>query len=220
MLPDADYKSIIPTLFAAAFENSGQLCVAIKRLYVHSSLHADFVREFVAYAATKKVGNGMDPSTDYGPIQNRMQYEKLVDLFEDVKKNDYRVVLGGAIDRSLAGNFVPITVVDNPPESSRLVQEEPFGPILPILVYDDVEDVIKRANDSPFGLAGSVWGKDHEAAIEVAHRMEAGTVWVNEIHVYGIDIPFGGHKQSGLGVENGREGLCEFTNTKVLLIKK
>jgi acyl-CoA reductase-like NAD-dependent aldehyde dehydrogenase len=220
VLPDADYKAIIPTLVQAAFDNSAQLCIAIKRLYVHSSIHAEFVREFVAYAKTKTVGDGMDPKTDFGPIQNRMQYDKLVDLFEDVKNNDYRVVLGGKIDRSLAGNFVPLTVVDNPPETSRVVQEEPFGPILPILSYDDVDDAIARANASPFGLGGSVWGKDRDAAIAVANRLETGTVWVNEIHVYGVDIPFGGHKQSGLGVENGHEGLCEFTNTRTLLMKK
>jgi acyl-CoA reductase-like NAD-dependent aldehyde dehydrogenase len=220
VLPDADYKSIIPTLVQAAFDNSAQLCIAIKRLYVHSSIHAEFVREFVAYAKTKTVGDGMDPKTDFGPIQNRMQYDKLVDLFEDVKNNDYRVVLGGKIDRSLAGNFVPLTVVDNPPETSRVVQEEPFGPILPILSYDDVDDAIARSNASPFGLGGSVWGKDRDAAIAVANRLETGTVWVNEIHVYGVDIPFGGHKQSGLGVENGHEGLCEFTNTRTLLMKK
>ncbi|MGQ7937515.1 aldehyde dehydrogenase family protein [Paraburkholderia sp. D1E] len=220
VLPDADYKSIIPTLFWAAFDNSAQLCIAIKRLYVHTSIHAEFVSEFVAYAKTKSVGDGMDPATDLGPIQNRMQYEKLADLFEDVKNNDYRVALGGTIDRSLAGNFVPVTIIDNPPESSRVVQEEPFGPILPILAYDDVEDVIRRANNSPFGLGGSVWGKNRDAAIAVANRLETGTVWVNQIHVYGVDIPFGGHKQSGLGVENGHEGLCEFTNTRTLLIKK
>ncbi|WP_207005458.1 aldehyde dehydrogenase family protein [Trinickia mobilis] len=220
VLADTDYKSIVPTLFWAAFGNSGQWCIAVKRLYVHSSIHADFVREFVAYAKTKKVGDGMNVGTDLGPIQNRMQYNKLVELFDDVKNNDYRVPLGGTIDRTLAGNFVPVTIVDNPPESSRIVQEEPFGPILPIIAFDDVDDVVRRANASPFGLGGSVWGGDRDAAIAVANRLETGTVWVNEIHIHGIDIPFGGHKQSGMGVENGHEGLCEFTNTKTLMLKK
>ncbi|MFM0649116.1 aldehyde dehydrogenase family protein, partial [Paraburkholderia bryophila] len=220
VLGDADYKAIIPTLFWAAFGNSGQWCIAIKRLYVHSSIHADFVREFVAYAKEQKVGDGMNSSTDLGPIQNRMQYNKLVDLFQDVKANGYAVPLGGTIDPSLAGNFVPVTVVDNPPENSRIVQEEPFGPILPIVSFDDVDDVVARANASNFGLAGSVWGKDRDTAIAVANRLETGTVWVNEIHIHGIDIPFGGHKLSGMGVENGHEGLCEFTNTKTLMFKK
>lgn len=220
VLKGTDYKEIIPTLFWAAFGNSGQWCIAIKRLYVHSSIHAEFVREFVEFAKAKKVGDGMEPSTDLGPIQNRMQYSKLVDLFDDVKKNGYKVPLGGTIDSSLAGNFVPVTIVDNPPENSRIVQEEPFGPILPIISFDDVDDVVTRANASPFGLGGSVWGPDRSEAIAVANRLETGTVWVNEIHIHGIDIPFGGFKQSGMGVENGHEGLCEFTNTKTLMLKK
>jgi acyl-CoA reductase-like NAD-dependent aldehyde dehydrogenase len=219
ILPDADYKSLIPDLFWAAFGNSGQWCIAIKRLYVHSSIHADFVKEFTAYAAERIVGDGMEPSTDLGPIQNRMQYGKLLSLFKDIKDNGYKVPLGGTIDESLPGNFVPITIVDNPPEDSRIVREEPFGPVLPIIAFDDVEDVINRANDTSFGLAASVWG-GREQAISIAKRLEAGTVWVNEIHIHGIDIPFGGHKQSGMGVENGAEGLAEFTNTKSYMFKK
>jgi acyl-CoA reductase-like NAD-dependent aldehyde dehydrogenase len=148
-----------------------------------------------------------------------MQYGKLLDLFADVEKNGYHVPVGGKIDESLPGNFVPVTVVDNPPHDSRVVQEEPFGPILPILKYSTVEEVVAKANDTRFGLAGSVWGPAVPAA-EVARRIETGTVWVNEIHVHGIDIPFGGHKESGMGVENGAEGLAEFTNTKTLMFKK
>ena len=219
VLEDADYKSIIPTLFWAAFGNSGQWCIAVKRLYVHSSIHADFVREFVAYAKDKTVGDGMDPRTDLGPIQNRMQYGKLLNLFEDIRSNGYSVPLGGTIDEDRPGNFVPVTVVDNPPENSRIVQEEPFGPVIPILSFDDVEDVISRANATQFGLAGSVWGNPEKAAA-IARRLETGTVWVNEIHIHGVDIPFGGHKQSGLGVENGQDGLKGFTNTKTLMFKK
>lgn len=220
VLADADWQSIVPTLFWAAFGNSGQWCIASKRIYVHRSIHAQFVEAFVAFAKDKKVGNGMDAETDLGPIQNRMQYDKLRDLFADVKDKGYKVPLGGTIDESLAGNFVPVTIVDNPPEDSRIVQEEPFGPILPIIAFDDVDEVVAKANASPFGLAGSVWGRDREAAITVAKRLETGTVWVNEIHIHGIDIPFGGHKQSGMGVENGAEGLAEFTNTKTYMFHK
>ncbi len=220
VLADADWQSVIPKLFWAAFGNSGQWCIAPKRLYVHSSIHAEFVKAFVEFARDKKVGDGMSPETDLGPIQNRMQYAKLLDLFADVGKNGYKVPLGGMIDESLAGNFVPVTIVDNPPDSSRIVREEPFGPILPILSFDDVDEVVARANDSPFGLGGSVWGKDRNAAIAVAKRLETGTVWVNEIHALGVDIPFGGHKESGIGVESGREGLAEFTNSKTYTFAK
>ena len=220
VLADADYKDLIPKLFWAAFGNSGQWCIAIKRLYVHSDIHAAFVKDFVDYAKTIKVGDGMNSDTDLGPIQNKMQFNKLKHLFADISDNGYKVPLGGRIDESLSGNFVPVTIVDNPPEQSRIVQEEPFGPVLPIIAYDDIEDVIARANKTEFGLAASVWGKDPEKTAEIASRLEAGTVWVNEIHIHGIDIPFGGHKQSGLGVENGREGLAEYTNTKVLMVAR
>ncbi|MEM9224012.1 MAG: aldehyde dehydrogenase family protein, partial [Pseudomonadota bacterium] len=220
LLPGTDYKPLIPTLFDAAYGNSGQWCIAVKRLYVHESQHEDFVRDFVDYASKKKVGNGMDPETDLGPIQNTMQYGKLKNLFADVKEKGYKVPLGGTIDESVPGNFVPITVVDNPPENSRVVREEPFGPILPILSYSEVQDAVERANDTDFGLAASVWGPDRDNAIDVANQLDAGTVWVNEIHIHGIDIPFGGVKQSGMGVENGREGLQEFTNTKSFMFAK
>jgi acyl-CoA reductase-like NAD-dependent aldehyde dehydrogenase len=219
VLPDADYKALIPSLFWAAFGNSGQWCVAIKRLYVHASIHADFVKEFVAFASKVKVGDGMDPASELGPIQNRMQFNKLRSMFQDIKDNGYKVPLGGTIDDTQPGNFVPVTVVDNPPEHSRIVQEEPFGPVLPIIAYEDVNDAIARANATVFGLGASVWG-GREAAIAVAKRLEAGTVWVNEIHVIGVDLPFGGHKQSGLGVENGHEGLAEFTNSRIFMFKK
>lgn len=220
VMPGTDYKPLIPTLFDAAFGNSGQWCIAIKRLYVHDSIYDEFLQTFVNYAADKVVGNGMDPSTDLGPIQNKMQYGKLLDMFADVKAKGYNVPLGGEIDESLAGNFVPITVVDNPPKDARIVQEEPFGPILPIMRWKDLDEVIADCNATEFGLAASVWGPDRDEAIEVANRIEAGTVWVNEIHIHGIDIPFGGHKQSGMGVENGTEGLQEFTNTKTLMFAK
>lgn len=219
VLADADWKSLIPTLFDAAFGNSGQWCIAVKRLYVHSSIHEDFVREFVRYAASKVVGDGMDPRTDLGPIQNTMQYDKLRDLFDDIRTNGYPVALGGEIDVERPGNFVPVTIVDNPPDDSRIVREEPFGPVLPILSFDTTDEVVARANDTEFGLGGSVWGGKDEAAA-VAARLETGTVWVNEIHIHGIDIPFGGHKLSGLGVENGAEGLAAYTNTKTLMFRK
>jgi acyl-CoA reductase-like NAD-dependent aldehyde dehydrogenase len=219
IMPDADIDSVVPQIFWSAFGNSGQWCIAPKRIYVHASIYDAFVRSFVTFAKDKKVGDGMDPTSDLGPIQNKMQYGKLLDMFADIRKNQYKVLLGGTIDESLAGNFVPVTIVDRPPDNSRIVKEEPFGPVLPILVYDDFDDVVARANDTTFGLGGSVWGRDRAKAIEIANRLDTGTVWVNEIQIHGITLPLGGHKQSGMGVENGVEGLCEFTNTKTMMYK-
>jgi acyl-CoA reductase-like NAD-dependent aldehyde dehydrogenase len=220
VLPDADYRAIVPQLFWGAVGNSGQWCVGIKRLYVHRSIHEDFVRAFVDYARQQKLGNGLDPEVTVGPVQNQMQFDKVKAFLDDIKANGQKIVLGGEVDENRPGYFIPVTVVDNPPENARIVQEEQFGPVVPIIAYDDVEDVIERANDSPFGLGGSVWGRDTRAAVAVANRLETGMVWVNEIHTQGVDIPFGGHKQSGLGTEHGNEGRQLFTNPKTVLIRK
>ncbi|HWV09490.1 MAG TPA: aldehyde dehydrogenase family protein [Pseudomonas sp.] len=220
VLPDADWQSIIPQLYWGAIGNSGQWCVGIKRLYVHSSYRAEFVAAFVDYARQQVMGDGLDPAVTVGPVQNKMQFDKVRTFLDDIKARGYNVVLGGEVDESRPGYFIPVTVVDNPPEDAMIVQEEQFGPIVPIIAYDDVEDAIARANDSPFGLGGSVWGRDTRAAVDVANRLETGMVWVNEIHTQGVDIPFGGHKQSGLGTEHGHEGRLLFTNPKTVLIKK
>lgn len=220
VLPDADYEAIIPKLFWGAFGHQGQWCVGIKRLYVPRTIHADFVKAFVDYAKTVKVGDGLDPEVGVGPVQNRMQFDKLKGFLADVKANGQTIALGGEIDEGQSGYFFPITIVDNPPEDSRIVQEEQFGPILPILAYDDVDEAVTRANASIYGLGGSVWGRDTKAAVAVANRIEAGMVWVNEIHTQGVDIPFGGVKQSGLGTEQGDEGRRLFTNPKTVLIHK
>lgn len=187
---------------------------------MHNDYYDEFLREFAAYAESKVVGNGLDEETDLGPIQNKMQFDKIKNLLDDIREQGYKVVTGGEIDESRAGNFVPVTLIDNPPEDSRIVQEEPFGPLLPVIRYKDIDDAIRRANNTPFGLGASVWGSDHAQANEVGGRLQAGTVWVNEIHIHGIDIPFGGHKQSGLGVENGEEGLAGFTNLQTFMSKK
>lgn len=220
VMPDADWKAIIPQLYWGAVGNSGQWCVGIKRLYVHSSYRAEFVAAFVEYAQQQVMGDGLDPTVTVGPVQNKMQYDKVRSFLDDIKANGYKVVLGGEVDENRPGYFIPVTVVDNPPESSMIVQQEQFGPIVPIIAYDDVDDAVARANDSPFGLGGSVWGRDTQAAVAVANRLETGMVWVNEIHTQGIDIPFGGHKQSGIGTEHGHEGRLLFTNPKTVLIKK
>jgi acyl-CoA reductase-like NAD-dependent aldehyde dehydrogenase len=220
VMPDADWEAIVPQLFWGAVGNSGQWCVGIKRLYVHRSFHAQFVDAFVAYARRQKMGDGLDPDVTVGPVQNRMQFEKVKGILEDIKAQGYKVALGGDVDPDRAGYFIPVTVVDNPPENALIVQEEQFAPIVPIIAYDDVDDVVERANASPYGLGGSVWGRDTAAAVAVANRLETGMVWVNEIHTQGVDIPFGGHKQSGLGTEHGNEGRQLFTNPKTILIHK
>jgi acyl-CoA reductase-like NAD-dependent aldehyde dehydrogenase len=216
VLPDVDPQAIAKDLFWASFQNSSQFCVATKRLYVHEDIYDRVVAAMVAYAQTVQVGNGLLVETQLGPLQNRMQYEKVCNLLQDSAAQGHRVLLGGApVDGR--GYFIPITLIDNPPDDSRCVVEEAFGPVLPILKYRDVDDVIRRANDTEYGLAASVWSADVEKAKVIARRLEAGTVWINQIHVFGPDIAFGGHKQSGMGIENSLHGLSEYCNMQTIM---
>ncbi|WP_429932766.1 aldehyde dehydrogenase family protein [Agrobacterium vitis] len=217
VLPDVNVKETAEKLFWAAFQNSAQFCVAAKRLYIHEDIYDELAEALVAYARTVKVGDGAEQGTDLGPIQNRMQFEKLKNLLTDAKDNGLHFLLGGEVE-DRKGFFVPVTIIDNPPEDSRVVVEEAFGPVLPLLKFRDIDDVIHRANNTEYGLAASVWGKDIAAARGIAERIEAGTVWVNEIHSFSPHVAFGGHKQSGIGIENALEGLSEYTNSQTLVI--
>ncbi|HKT14952.1 MAG TPA: aldehyde dehydrogenase family protein [Allosphingosinicella sp.] len=217
VLPDVDVKEMAEKLFWAAFQNSAQFCVAAKRLYIHEDIYDELAAALVDYARTVKVGDGSEQGTDLGPIQNRMQYDKVKDLLDDAKAQGQRFLLGGEAEEG-KGFFIPVTIVDNPPEDSRVVVEEAFGPVLPLLKFNDIEDVIARANATEYGLAASVWGKDVKTARKIAERIEAGTVWVNEIHSFSPHVAFGGHKQSGVGVENALDGLSEYTNMQTLVV--
>mgnify|MGYP003583272129 CR=1 FL=1 len=218
VLPDVDPKKIAKDLFWASFANSAQFCVACKRLYVHEDVYDEVARELVAYAKTVRVGNGADDGVELGPLQNRMQYDKVRNLLQDCKDRGLKFLLGGDTSQE-PGYFIPVTLIDNPPEDARCVTEEAFGPVLPLLKYRNIDDVVARANDSSYGLAASVWSRDTAQAEAIAQRIEAGTVWINQIHVFSPDVAFGGHKQSGIGIENSLHGLAEYTNTQTLMRK-
>lgn len=221
VLPDVDAKALAPQLFWAAFQNNAQFCNSTKRLYIHEDVY-DEVRDALADFITHhvKVGDGAEADTDLGPIQNAMQYGKVQDYFADCHVNGYTFALGGEIDEKAAGWFVPVSLVDNPPDDSRIVCEEPFGPILPLMKWSDEADVIARANDTIYGLGASVWGKDLAAIERIGKQLEAGTVWLNEVHQYSPFQAFGGHKQSGLGCENSLHGLMEYTNWQTITMNK
>ncbi len=221
VLPDVDAKALAPQLFWAAFQNNAQFCNSTKRLYIHEDVY-DEVRDALADFITHhvKVGDGAEADTDLGPIQNAMQYGKVQDYFADCHVNGYTFALGGEIDEKAAGWFVPVSLVDNPPDDSRIVCEEPFGPILPLMKWSDEADVIARANDTIYGLGASVWGKDLTAIQRIGKQLEAGTVWLNEVHQYSPFQAFGGHKQSGLGCENSLHGLMEYTNWQTITMNK
>ena len=220
VLGDVDPAKVAPQIFWAAFQNNAQFCNAAKRIYIHDSVYDAVRDELVKYARTVKVGNGADTDTQLGPIQNLQQYEKVGEYFDDCAANGYTFALGGRIDPNADGWFVPVTLVDNPPEDSRLVAEEPFGPILPLLRWTDEADVIARANDTIWGLGATVWGEDLEAIERIGRQLEAGTVWLNEVHQYSPHQVFGGHKQSGIGAENSLHGLAEYTNNQTITLNK
>ena len=155
----------------------------------------------------------------FGPVQNAPQYRRVMALIDEARAEGLTLLEGADVPGG-GGFFIPITLVDNPPEDSRVVTEEAFGPVLPLLKFDDLDDVIARANDSEYGLAGAVWSDDIDQAVKIAHRLETGTVWINQNLANAPHIPFAGAKQSGMGMENGLEGLLEYTQAKSIFIPK
>jgi acyl-CoA reductase-like NAD-dependent aldehyde dehydrogenase len=218
VLDDVDPKEVAPKLYAGAMFNAGQACIAIKRLYVHDSIYDAVCDELGKLARETVVGDGLEQGTQMGPIQNKAQFEKVKGFLEDARKNGKLVAGGGALERE--GYFVRPTIVRDIPDNARLVREEQFGPVLPVLRYSEIDDVIARANDTDFGLGGSVWSSDLDRAFDVAARIDSGTVWVNKHLDVGLDTSFGGAKQSGIGAELGQEGLEEFTQATIINIAK
>lgn len=219
VLPDADPKAMAMGLFWGAFLNMGQTCACAKRLYVPDSLHDSIVAELKALADAMPMGNGMDRGVAMGPIQNRMQFDKVVSLVEQAKAGGATIVCGGKpVDGP--GNFYPLTLVTDVHDGDALVDQEQFGPVLPIIRYKDVESAIASANRLDAGLGASVWASDIEKARAVASRIQAGTVWINQHGAIHPMVPFGGVKGSGWGVEFGTEGLKAVTQPQVISLKK
>ena len=220
VLPDADVEKVAEQLFWSSFTNAGQICVAAKRVYIHEDIYDELSKAIADYARTVKVGDGAQQGTGVGPVQNRKQFERVCELIQDAKDQGYQFLLGGDVDPSGTGYFVPITILDNPPEDARIVAEEQFGPVMPLMKFSTDEEVIERANASDYGLAGAVWTKDTDRGVQIAEQLETGTVWINEYMHLSPFVPFGGHKQSGFGAEYGKEGLLEFTYPQVITVRK
>ncbi|MFY7836685.1 MAG: aldehyde dehydrogenase family protein [Novosphingobium sp.] len=220
VLPDADVAKVAEQLFWSSFTNAGQICVAAKRVYIHEDIYDEMSAAIAEYAKGVTVGDGANQGTGVGPIQNKKQFERVCELIQDAKDNGYKFLVGGDVDPSGSGYYVPITILDNPPEDARIVAEEQFGPVMPLMKFSTEEEVIQRANNSDYGLAGAVWTKDAERGVKIAEQLETGTVWINEFLHLSPFAPFGGHKQSGFGAEYGIEGLKEFTYTQVITVKK
>lgn len=218
VLPDVDPVAIAPALFGFAFFNSGQVCAVIKRLYVHDSIYDAVCGAMAAIAGAVTLGDGGDPALQLGPLQNKAQYEKVQTFLADAGANGTIIAGGNVPDRT--GYFIEPTIVRDIAEGTMLVDDEPFGPILPIIRYSDVDDAIARANNSPYGLGASVWSADVDAATQVAARIESGTVWVNQHCALDPAVPFPASKQSGIGAEGGREGLYAYTSLQTVNIAR
>jgi len=219
ILDDVDPQKVVGDVFASAFANSGQVCTAIKRLYVHEKVYAPILDGLIERAKAAKVGDGLEEGTEYGPINNKMQFDRVVGLVEDAKQHGGRIVAGGKpLDRP--GYFLPPTIVTEVGPGIRLVDEEQFGTALPIIKYRNLDDAIEEANKTHYGLGGSIWTSNLARGEELAQRLESGTGWVNHHMDILPNTPFGGCKWSGLGYENGRWGYEEFTELQVVNAKK
>lgn len=218
VLDDVDVSTVAPRIFSKAFMNAGQVCIAVKRVYAHSSIYDDLCEELARLADEAIVGDGLEQGTQIGPVQNAAQYEK-AKIFLESARREGNVIAGGDVAGG-EGYFIRPTIVRDIEDGAMLVDQEQFAPILPVVRFDDVDDAVRRTNNSDYGLGGSVWSGDRERAYAIARRIDSGMVWVNDHLDFGPHIPFGGAKQSGLGMELSTDGMLEFSQTSVINISK
>jgi len=217
ILADADVAGLTDQLFWSAFRNCGQVCSAVKRVYVPRGRHTELANVLAECARSVRVGPGTDEASQLGPINNLAQLERVKHLIEEAVEDGGRIAAGGKqLERP--GNFFEPTIIAEARDAMRVVAEEQFGPVLPLVPYDDLEDAIASANSTHFGLSGSVWGSDVDEATRVAERLQCGRIGVNVHPRISPAEPFGGWKWSGLGVENGLEGLHSYTAMQVVQV--
>jgi acyl-CoA reductase-like NAD-dependent aldehyde dehydrogenase len=216
VLEDADLDVAAAGIARSSFYNAGQICMAIKRVYAAAPIHDALVAKIKEKVEALKVGPGDAPGMDMGPIQNRMQYDKVVGLLNEALATPEAKLATGGTTRDGGGYFVEPTVISGLADDHALVHQEQFGPVLPVMTFDSVEDAVARANATRFGLGASVWSRDTDRAIEVGAQLEAGTVWINRHGVNESDVPFGGFKESGYGREHGVYGLRSYMEMQVI----
>ncbi|WP_298746244.1 aldehyde dehydrogenase family protein [uncultured Serinicoccus sp.] len=207
VLPGTDIAAHAEDLFWGAFLNTGQTCAALKRLYVHDSQYDEVVDALARLATATPMGNGLDEENLLGPLQNQQQFDIVARLVEDARASGARIVTGGEPATDLGELFYPVTIVADVTDGTAIVDEEQFGPALPVIRYSDLDDAIAAANGLDAALGASVWSDDPEAAQQTALRLEAGSIWINKHGGIHPMVPFGGIKGSGYGLEFGVEGL-------------
>jgi succinate-semialdehyde dehydrogenase / glutarate-semialdehyde dehydrogenase len=222
VLSDADCEKAIEGLMSAKFGNAGQMCIAPNRVFVHSSLLDTFLERVSLRVAQLKVGNGLDPATDLGPLINRAAVQKVESHVNDAIDKGARVLVGGRklTEGALAsGSFYSPTVLADVTSNMRITQEETFGPVAPVIAFEDDDEVIQRANNTHYGLAAYLYTRDLNKAIRIAERLEFGLIGINDTRIATVEGPFGGFKQSGIGREGGHEGLASFLETKEIVFR-
>ncbi|EMT67059.1 Phenylacetaldehyde dehydrogenase [Fusarium odoratissimum] len=212
---DVNVKEVAPK--ATCHGGSSELWS--KRIYVHESIYDDVLETLASTVKSLPVGDGLESTTAMGPVQNHLQFDRVKSLLANIQSHGLKLAAGSTSPSDAGkGYFITPTVVDNPPDASRIVVEESFGPVFPILKWKDEDEVLRRANDNPMGLGASVWTPDLEKAERLAARLKAGTVWFNSHHELNPNVAFGGIKESGLGAEHGLEGIKSYCSTKSIFI--
>jgi acyl-CoA reductase-like NAD-dependent aldehyde dehydrogenase len=219
VLDDVDPAAIASKLFWGAFQNSGQVCSAIKRLYVHERVYSQLVAALTEIARSVRVGDGLEPASELGPVSTAPQLQRVEELVAEAKAAGGRVCVGGARTGSRGYFFAP-TLFEDVPDQARLVSEEQFGPVLPLIPYRNVDDAFERANSTHYGLSGSIWSGSTERARALASQLDCGTVWINQHLMVVSASPIAGHKWSGIGVESGHIGLLEFTQVQTVSLPR
>jgi aldehyde dehydrogenase (NAD+) len=217
VLDDADMNMAIDGTMYAIFYHAGQCCEAGTRLFLPNSRADEFVSTLVAKTERITLGDPMQPSTDMGPLVSPKQFDRVLGYISKGKAEGGKLLTGGKKPSSpdcAHGFFVEPTIFDHVTNKATIAQEEIFGPVLSIIRYSTIDDAVRMANDSIYGLGGGIWSKDIEKAMNVAKRLRTGTVWINEWHLLNERVPFGGYKQSGVGREFGIDGLKEYMETK------
>jgi succinate-semialdehyde dehydrogenase/glutarate-semialdehyde dehydrogenase len=220
---DADLDEAVSAASVGRFFNCGQACLAIKRLYLFEGIYDEFVSKLVAKAEKLRVGNGLEPGVIVGPLHTSEQREEIEEQVRDAVERGARILTGGKRPAGAAfaqGNFYLPTLLAGVDETSRIVQEEVFGPALPLMRVKDLDEAIEKANDSIYGLGSSIWTRDLDKATRAADRLEAGYTWVNSPQIIFDELPFGGVKQSGLGKEHGEEALDYYMETKSVVVAR
>ncbi|MCL4493587.1 MAG: aldehyde dehydrogenase family protein [Firmicutes bacterium] len=215
---DADIEDAVRGIMACKFRNAGQICVAANRIYVQRPIAAKLTRQLVSAVTALRVGNGLEPDTQVGPLINQEALDKVSEHLHDAEEKGAQIVAGGS-KRAGPGYFFWPTIVTQVNETMKLAREETFGPVAPLSIFDSEEDAFQAANDTPYGLSAYVYTRNLGRAMRSSQSLEFGLIGINDPVPSRVEAPIGGWKASGLGREGGAEGLDEFLETKYVSVR-